>query len=112
MSSASPSPEEPEPRDWVDRFILPFVREPTLWPVLIVLVAHVVAFLGPAMIFAVRDGGRGSMAVLALLAALSALVVRFEWRREGRPSALTALTVTTWAASIAFAYLAHHTHIF
>ena len=42
-----------EPRDWVDRFILPFVRESTLWPVLIVLVAHVVAFVAPALLFAV-----------------------------------------------------------
>ena len=109
---SSPPPTEPEPRDWVDRFILPFVRESTLWPVLIVLVAHVVAFVGPAMIFAVRDEGRGSMAVLAVLVVLSALVVRFEWRREGRPAALTALTAVTWVSSAAFAWLANRTHIF
>ena len=107
----APPTSEQEPRDWVDRFILPFVREPTLWPVLIVLVAHAVAFIGPAMLFAIRDGGPGSRTTLALLALLSALVIRFEWRRDHHLASLTALTALTWLGSLAFAYLAHQTQI-
>jgi hypothetical protein len=105
-------PSEPAPRDWVDRFILPFVREPTLWPVLIVLIAHAVAFIGPALLFAVRDGGRGWTVVLAGLALLSLGVVRFEWRRDHRLASLTAVTAITWAGSAAFAWVSHRTHIF
>lgn len=107
-----PSEPEPEPRDWVDRFILPFVRESTLWPVLIVLIAHAVAFIGPAMLFAVRDGSRASAVVVALLLVASALVVRFEWRRDHRLAALTITTAVTWLASVAFAWISHETHIF
>ena len=79
---------------------------------LIVLIAHAVAFLGPAILFAARDGSRGSWTVLALLALLSALVVRFEWRRDHRLAALTAVTAITWLASAAFAWLSHETGIF
>jgi hypothetical protein len=103
---------EPAPRDWVDRFILPFVRESTLWPVLIVLIAHAVAFLGPAMLFALRDGSRHSAAVLMLLLALSALVVRFEWRRDHRLAALSAVTAITWVSSAGFAWISDRTGIF
>ena len=109
---APESTSEPTPRDWVDRFILPFVREPTLWPVLIVLIAHAVAFIGPALLFAVRDGGRGSMAVLAFLAVLSLLVVRFEWRRDHRLASLTLVTAITWVGSAAFAWISDRTQIF
>jgi hypothetical protein len=103
---------EPVPRDWVDRFILPFIRESTLWPVLIVLVAHAVAFIGPALLFAVRDDSRASQVVIALLLLSSALVIRFEWRRDHHLAALTTTTAITWLASLAFAYLSHRTHIF
>ena len=107
-----PEPQcEPSDRDWVDRFILPFVREPTLWPVLIVLIAHAVAFIGPALLFAVRDGGRGWAAALALLALLSLAVVRFEWRRDQRLAALSAVTAVTWLGSVAFAYVSHRAHL-
>jgi len=108
---AAPEPE-PAPRDWVDRFILPFVREPTLWPVLIVLIAHAVAFIGPAMLFAARDGSRASWVVLALLAALSGLVIRFEWRRDQRLASLTGVTAVTWLGSAGFAWISGRTGIF
>ena len=104
--SDRPRPE-PAPRDWIDRFILPFVREPTLWPVLIVLIAHAVAFLGPAMLFAVRDQGRGSIAVLALLAALyPSTALNPPKRSAAHPMAAPPIRNSRIAST------AHQTHIF
>jgi hypothetical protein len=96
----------------VERYLMPFVREPTLWPVLIVLLAHAAAFIAPAMIFAWRDGGRGSAALLGVLVLLSAGVVVFEIRRWRRPAALTAVLVVTWALSVLLALLAARAGLF
>lgn len=105
--------KEPEEGvDRVERYVMPFVREPTLWPVLIVLLAHAAAFVAPAMIFAVRDEGRGSAVVLLVLALLSAAVVRFEVRRRGRPASLTAVLGVTWALSVALAVVADRAGLF
>jgi hypothetical protein len=92
---------------WVDRFVLVFVREPTLWPVLLVVIGHVVAFLGPLLLWSVRDGGRTASAVLALLLSLSLAAGVWELRSRGL-GALTGLLLASWAASAGAAVAAHH----
>lgn len=89
----------------IDRWVLVFVREPTLWPVLLVVVAHAVAFLGPLLLHVFRDGGAFAAAVLALLAGLSVAGLAWEWRRRG-VGALTGLLAATWALSGAAALAA------
>lgn len=89
----------------VDRWILVFVREPTLWPVLLVVIGHAVALLAPLLLWALRDGQRGPAVTLALLGALSATGVVWELRRRG-PGALTGLLVSTWLLSGTGALLA------
>lgn len=97
---------------WSDRWILPFVREPTLWPVLLVLVAHVVVFLAPLLLLALRDGHGGARVTLAVTALASAWAAAGEWRRRGRPGALGALLGVLWILSGAGALLAHRAGLF
>jgi len=97
---------------WSDRWILPFVREPTLWPVGLVLVAHVVVFLAPLLLLAVRDGRSSAAATLAATALASAWAAGREWRRRGRPGAFGALLGGLWLLSGAGAVLAHHAGLF
>ena len=42
-------------RNAVDRWVMPYITDSTLWPVLLVIMAHVVAFVAPVLLFAVRD---------------------------------------------------------
>ncbi|MEM7411539.1 MAG: hypothetical protein AAF430_15005 [Myxococcota bacterium] len=91
---------------WIDRLVLPFVREPTLWPIGLVLLGHAIAFLAPLLVLAVRD--RAWLAALGVLvtATLSVLALRREQRLTGGFGAWAAVTGATWALSIAGAVVA------
>ena len=111
-SDETGSEREPTGQLWVDRWILPAVREPTLWALLLVMIGHVVAFVAPALLFAVRDGYIGArMAVLALLV-LTFGCVRFEIRRHRRPDLLSAILLVTWLASGAAAWACNRYGLF
>jgi hypothetical protein len=97
---------------WVDRFVLVFVRESTLWPVLLVLIGHAAAFLGMAMLLGLRDGRIPSLLLLALLAVASLRASAVEFGARRRPGALTGLIGSVWLASAGLAWLAHHYGVF
>lgn len=97
---------------WVDRWILPFVREPTLWPVLVVVIGHAIALAAPLLLLAVRDGSGGAAASLALLGLASLAIALLELRRRGRLGPLAGLLLTTWLLSAAAAWAADRFGIF
>jgi len=97
---------------WVDRHVLTYVREPTLGPVLFVVIGHVVAFLGPALLLALRDRHPLSAGVLVLSALASVAVVVWEVRRARRPGALTAVLAVTWLLSAGLAVAPHRSGFF
>jgi hypothetical protein len=106
MSSPDQPSEEREPRGelWVDRWILPALRELTLLPIVLVVVGHLVAVVTPALIGALRDHKiAAQMAVIGLLV-LTFGCVRFEVRRHGRPDLISAWIGATWLTSIAAAW--------
>ena len=104
-SSKEPvSEREPEGELWVDRWILPAVRESTMFPLLLVVIGHVVAFVTPALLFALRDRQIGARVVVFALAVLTFGCVRFEIRRHRRPDVLSAILLATWLASGAAAW--------
>ena len=92
---------------WVDRAVLPFVFEPTLWPVLLVVIGHAVAFVTPALLWALRDGRPAAQAALLLLGLLTVRTLRFELGRQRRPGALTGIWGAIWLLSGALAVFAH-----
>lgn len=110
-SDLEPESDAPE-EDWVDRFILVFVHESMLWPILVVIIGHVVVFTAPALLLAMRDRRASAFAALLLLAFFSVQIVRFDLRRSGRLAALSALVSVVWVLSVAVAWVAHKTGIF
>ena len=106
MSRSGKPGDEREPRGelWVDRWILPALRELTLLPLVLVVVGHVVAFAAPTLIFAMRDRKIGAQMAMFALIALTFGCVRFEVRRHGRPALLSAWIGATWLAAIAAAW--------
>jgi hypothetical protein len=109
---SAPEPPPEESGDWVDRYFLPFVREPTLWPVLIVVIGHAAAFITPVILIGVRDRGVFALAALLAVAGLSLSVVRFELRERGGIGGLTAVLAAVWITSAALAWVADATGIF
>jgi hypothetical protein len=102
------NPSDPfEAPSRVDRWLLVFVREPTLWPVLLVLIGHAVVLLAPLFLWAFRDGQGGSACTVVLLAAASVAGIAWELRDRG-PGALTGLLLSTWTLSAAAAVAADH----
>lgn len=92
--------------------MLPYVREPALWPVLIALLGHVVVGLSPLMLSVWRTGSvYAGLALLGLLLGSCGLVAfeiyRFRWPG---PVALTCLL--TWLAGGGVAWLADRTGTF
>ncbi len=113
MRESDLEPESGAPEgDWVDRFILVFVHESMLWPILVVIIGHVVVFTAPALLLALRDGRASAFAALLLLGFFSVQIVRFDLRRSGRLGALSALVTVVWVLSVALAWVAHETGIF
>lgn len=96
----------------IGRWLLPYVIEPTLWPVTLVVLAHVVAFIAPLMLLAWRDGVGSAWVVLGLSGALSLAGMAAEIRSAHRPGLAWAIIVPTWLASAATAWAAHIYHFF
>src|SRR5262245_37049386 len=108
-----PSDElEDSSRPFTERFVAPFVREPMLWPVAAVIVAHAVAFLAPVLLLALRDRRIPALGALAGIAFLSGSAVRAELARLSRPGVACALIGTIWLLAAAAAVVAHRTGIF
>ena len=114
MSERGSEPPELDDRrvPFVERWIAPFLREPMLWPVAIVIVAHAVAFLAPVLLLALRDHRVAALGALTGLVVLSGTAVRAELLRLHRPGVVCGLLAATWGLAAAAAIVAHRTGIF
>lgn len=90
--------------DWFKTWILPYLSESLLWPILFVLWAHVVLAL--AVVVAVAYGGNPflGLALGALLLSASGRAVWFEWTVIGRPGWIFLFVVLTWLAGAVTGY--------
>ena len=108
-----PRAEDPESHlPFAERWIAPFVREPLLWPVAFVIVAHAVAFLAPLLLLGVRDRRLLWLGALAGILVLSGSAAHAEFTRLRRPGVVCGLLATIWLFAIATAVVAHRTGIF
>ena len=96
----------------VDLWIMPYIRDSSLWPVLIVLIAHVVAFVTPVLLYAVRDARIGPMIAIGVLAILTVKGFRWEMRTRLAFGAISWLIVVCWTASAIAAYFADRSNFF
>ena len=97
---------------WAERWLLPFVRDSTLWPVLLVAIGHAAAFLAPALLLAVRERRLAAQAAVLLLAALTVTSVGKEVRRHRRLGALNAVILCAWLLGVVLAVLADRYGVF
>ena len=107
-----PDADAEERLPFAERWIAPFVREPLLWHVALVIVAHAVAFLAPALLLGLRDHRISALGALAGILVLSGAAVRAELERLRRPGVVCGLLAGIWIFAIAAAYAAHRTGIF
>ncbi len=82
------------------------LRESTLWPLWIVLIGHVVAFVTPVVVFALRDRGLPSLAALAILLVATGVRVRGDLSERGGVGLLTRVLLATWTLAGAAAWAA------
>jgi hypothetical protein len=97
---------------WAERWLLPFVHDSTLWPVLLVLIGHAAALLAPALLLAVRDRRLAAQGAVLVLAALTVTSVGQQVRRQRRLGALNAVILCVWLLGVALAVLADRYGVF
>jgi predicted MFS family arabinose efflux permease len=107
-----PEPDAEERLPFAERWIAPFVREPLLWPVALVIVAHAVAFLAPVFLLGLRDRRISALGALAGITFLSGAAVRAELARRHKPGVVCGLVAVIWIFAAAAAFAAHRTGIF
>jgi hypothetical protein len=105
-------PRAPEGASRLERWVLPYLREPTLWPVLLVVMGHAAAFLAPMMLLGLRDRRGPALAALLGAAGLTGAGVRAESRAVGRPGAFSVALAATWLLAAGAAVAAHRYKIF
>lgn len=93
---------------WLERWILPYMRESLLWPVLVAIAGHVVAAIVPALLFALRDHSPLGALALVVLLALSVGAAHEEIRQCGGPGALGGVLLATWIVSGVVAIASDH----
>jgi hypothetical protein len=97
-----PNPERDEqPRRLADH-LLEYVRDPTLWPVLLVAVAIFVTLLAAVLLAALRARSLFAMAALAAVAGVSADAIARELR-GGSARVVTIALAALWSLAIAAA---------
>lgn len=110
----SPSASSPEPAAsaegrwpvWVETWVLPYVREPVLWPVLIAILGHVVVLFALGALNVWR-GESWTAAVLSV--AFTVGSVGWEYRVMRRPGPIAAWIALTWLVSIGLVVLSVRT---
>ena len=102
-----PLPSDDEEPQGVDLWIMPYLRDSALWPVLIVLIVHLVAFVAPALLFAIRDRRIGALVAISIVVLLSLRGVYWEIRNRKTFGAISWLIVVCWLSSFVAAYFAN-----
>jgi hypothetical protein len=91
----------------VDRAIAPYFREPALWPVTIVLLAHGVLGVGVALLEALRSGMGFSLVSLVLLLVLTVWSLARDLRIR-RCGVTSASLIVCWSFGALTAWAADH----
>lgn len=96
---------------WVEQWVLPYVRDSGLWPVLVALLGHVIVVIAPLMLSLYR-GFLPSFLPLFFLTIFSGYCCFLDFQRRRRPGIVTALVGVVWALSAGLAWLAHTTGVY
>lgn len=95
----------------VDRFLAPYVQQPGLWPVAIVLVAHGILAVAAALIDAWRSQAGFAVWSLLLIGAATAWAWGVDWRR-GRFGLVSRTFLMIWPLGVVSAYYAQRWELY
>ncbi len=95
---------------WVRQWVLPFVEEVGLMPVLVALLGHVVVIVGP-LLLAVGRGNVGASLPLTAIVLASFWLCKTEHEDRGSLGLVSATVGGTWVAAVLFAVLCARTGI-
>jgi len=84
-------------RTRLERALLPYLREQTLWPVLVAILAHLIALMSPLLVLALRDGHRWSLVGVGVFVLLTAGLVGLDVRERRRPGLVAAFCALIWS---------------
>jgi hypothetical protein len=101
-----------EETSFIEQRLLPVLRETTLLPLWLVVAGHIMAFVVPTLLLAVRDRRLAAQAALLLVVFLSGSAIRAEIRQRAGMGLLSGLVLALWIASVAAAVAADRLGIF
>ena len=96
--------EDEDAPDAVERWVLPYFRDSSLWPVLLVVLAALIAFLASAVLFALRDHEPLGIVTTGLLLVGSLRAARWEWQVRKRFGAIGITLVIGWGIAAVTAW--------
>jgi len=96
---------------WVEEWVLPFIEDSGLWPVLFALLGHVVVLVAPVLLVAWRSRSGAGLAPLVLLVGLSVWLVRLDLARRRGIGPLSAMVGLVWVAGVGLAAVCEHTGV-
>ena len=91
--------------------VAPVLREQTLWPVLLVAIAHLAAFGAWSLVLAVQEGRLYAYLGAFGLFWLTGTAAVMEIRQTGRPGPLCTVIGLTWLLTGVFFFAARHWQI-
>lgn len=91
----------------MDRWVMPYVEDSLLWPVLIVIVLHFVAFITPVLLMAIRDLRISALLAVAIMLYGTLRAITWDVRDRSGPGAITAILLITWVLSAIAAFYTH-----
>lgn len=91
----------------VERWVLPFVRESALLPVLIAIIGHFAIALAPLLLWAVRGRSPLGAVGVVIFLALSWEIASLDLKARRRPAALCVVVGSVWALAALAAWGGH-----
>lgn len=90
---------------WMRDWVLPYLRESTLWPVLFAIAGHFVVIYALMLLSVYRDGLQGSWGWLLFSLASSGTPVAWEFSLFRRPGGIALVVLLTWVSAVALAWI-------
>lgn len=97
--------------NWVRQWVLPFVEEAGLAPVLAAMLGHTMVIIGPLLLTLGRGGVAASLPLTVLVMGSVWLVQTEREENDGRSGNVAVVVALTWSLSLGFAVLAGRTGI-
>ncbi len=104
--------ETEETRGFLEERVIPILSESTLWPVFIVIIAHVAAFGGYALALAWTERRLSAMAAVLGLLWLAGTVVAVEIRQRRKVGLVSFVVGLTLSLAVAFTVAGFHWGLF